>query len=429
MLCAIAGALFGLLIRDVSLGLLIAAGAYLVWVHARLNGLLKWIRNRKEYEPPETQGVFEDISLEIDYLRERHKKRKKKLANYLKQFKQATRALPDATIVLDDLGNVLWANKASEEMLGVRWPEDINQRITNLIRNPELVKFVDTPIAGSSLDIASTLDLNRQFNIRLAPYGKGQWLFVARDITDLQRAHQIRKDFVANVSHELKTPLTVIKGYVETLQLHQDKLPDLFPQALDQMQLHTDRMQTLVEDLLLLSQLERGDEVSGQQPIAVAELISEIHRQTANLEGASERMFSLELDANLYINGSQRTLYSAFANLIVNAVNYTEDRDVIEISWYQDEEGAHFSVRDHGIGISEEHINRITERFYRVDSGRDRSNGGTGLGLAIAKHALTLHDAKLHIESELGRGSLFRCDFPQSKIVEHDNELAFSRIS
>ena len=412
----VAGALFGLLIGDIAVGLLISTAIYLFWMHLRLYSLLKWIRNRKQYEPPETQGIFEDISLEIDYLRERHKKRKKKLASYLKQFKHATRALPDATVVLDEFGNVIWANKACEEMLGIRWPDDMNQRITNLVRNPELVDFIENPAEDASVDITSTTEPDRQFNIRLAPYGKNQWLFVARDTTELQRANQIRKDFVANVSHELKTPLTVIKGYVETLLMHTDKLPANFPSALEQMETHTNRMQALVEDLLLLSQLERGDEVGGEHPIAVAELISEIHQQTARLEGASERIISLELDPDLYIQGSQKTLHSAFSNLIVNAIKYTQPRDVIEIRWYRDDQGAHFSVKDHGRGIAEQHIERLTERFYRVDAGRDRSVGGTGLGLAIVKHALSLHNAELHIESAIGQGSLFRCDFRPARL-------------
>ncbi|MGR8947856.1 MAG: phosphate regulon sensor histidine kinase PhoR [Gammaproteobacteria bacterium] len=423
------GACIGVLVGNLSLGILLSLAAYIAWVHGRLNGLLKWVRNRKEYEAPETHGIFEDITLEIDYLRERHKKRKKKLANYLKQFKQATRALPDATIVLDLDGNVQWANKASEETLGVRWPEDVDQRITNLVRNPELVSFIESAYDGASIDISSPLENDRQFNIRLANYGKAQLLFVARDTTELQRANQIRKDFVANVSHELKTPLTVIKGYVETLSMQADSLPDAFATALEQMEKHTNRMQYLVEDLLLLSQLEKGDAVGGQQPIAVAELISEVHRQNAYLDGAAERIFSLELDPDLYVIGSQKTLHSAFSNLIVNAIRYTNPRDVIEIRWYRDDEGAHFSVEDHGIGIAPEHINRLTERFYRVDSGRDRADGGTGLGLAIVKHALSLHDAQLHIESEPGQGSLFRCDFPPSKIIEPQLDSTAQRSS
>ena len=410
--------MLGIVLSNIALGLLISLSIYLVWIHRKLNELLSWIRNRKEYDAPESRGVFEDISLEIDYLRERHKKRKKRLGNYLKQFKQATRALPDATIVLDELGNVQWANKASEETLGVRWPDDLSQRITNLIRNPELVPFIDSPKSGASLDISSPLNKGRQYNIRLARYGKNQWLFVARDVTDLQHANQVRKDFVANVSHELKTPLTVIKGYVETLQMQQEQLPDTFIQALQNMETHTVRMESLVEDLLLLSLLEQGDAIERWQPIVVAELISEIHQQVAEVNGASERIFSLELDPDLTISGSPKALHSAFSNLIVNAINHTNVRDVIEIRWYQDEYGAHFGVKDSGRGIAEEHIPRLTERFYRADNGRDRNEGGTGLGLAIVKHALSLHNANLHVESEIGKGSLFRCDFPATQIID-----------
>jgi len=414
---ALFGCLLGMLLDNVALGLFLAASLYVVWVHRKLGELLGWIRNRKEYEAPESRGVFEDISLEIDYLRDRHKKRKKRMGNYLKQFKQATRALPDATIVLDLMGNVQWANKACEETLGVRWPDDVNQRITNLVRNPELVPFIDTPQHGASLDISAPLNKGRQYNIRLARYGKNQWLFVARDITDLQRAHQVRKDFVANVSHELKTPITVVKGYIETLQMQHDDLPGIFPQALQQMEAHTNRMQSLVEDLLLLSQLEQGETLRNAQPIAVAELISAVHQQTTQIDGASERIFSLELDPTLSIAGFAEALHSVLTNLLINAIRYTDGRDVIELRWYQDADGAHFSVKDHGIGIEEQHLKRLTERFYRVDSGRDRSEGGTGLGLAIVKHALSLHNATLHIESETGKGSLFRCDFPPSQIV------------
>lgn len=416
--CVLSGLLMGMVLDNIALGVLLCVSIYLVWVHRKLLELLSWIRNRKEYDAPESRGVFEDISLEIDYLRDRHKKRKKRLGGYLKQFKQATRALPDATLVLDRLGNVQWANKACEETLGVRWPDDVNQRITNLIRNPELVPFIESLEQGGSLDISSPLNKDRQYNIRLAPYGKNQWLFVARDITDLQHAHQVRKDFVANVSHELKTPITVVRGYLETLQMQHENLPDAFIQALGHMETHTIRMQSLVEELLLLSQLEQEGSLENSKPIAVAELVSEIHQQTAELHAASQRIFSLELDSKLTISGSSKTLHSAFSNLVVNAINHTGVRDVIEIRWYRDEQGAHFSVKDNGQGIAEEHLPRLTERFYRVDNGRDRSSGGTGLGLAIVKHALSLHNASLHIESQLGKGSLFRCDFPTSEIVE-----------
>ena len=133
----------GTLLGRIQWCLLLAAVGYIIWMHAKLELLLSWMRDHKTHEPPEAPGAFEELSLEIDYLRERHKKRKKKLASYLKQFQQATRALPDATVVLDAQNEVRWANAAARRDLGIRWPEDIGQRVTNLVRLPALRAFIE----------------------------------------------------------------------------------------------------------------------------------------------------------------------------------------------------------------------------------------------------------------------------------------------
>ena len=395
------------------------AGAlvYILWLHRTLAGLLNWIRDGKTHEPHEPPGVFEEITLEIDYLRERHKKRKKKLAAYLKQFQQATRALPDATVVLDEHGAVQWANEAAARYLGIRWPDDLGQRITNLIRLPKLRDFVRDHTASTALEIPSPTIPNRFLSVLLAPYGATQWLFVARDVTQLHRANQIRSDFVANVSHELRTPITVFRGYLETLQDQRNLAPPAWLPVLDQLHAHANRMQTLVEELLLLSRLEQDDQVPNPAPVLVSELLSNLVKQARALSGSREHLFALEADPVLQVTGSESELVSAFSNLIFNAVNYTPAKGLIQIRWYADARGAHFEVQDNGIGIGEEHLERITERFYRVDSSRARGPGGTGLGLAIVKHVLLRHGATLDIRTKLGEGSTFRCDFPPSTIV------------
>lgn len=408
----------GWALGNISLTVLVALALYCVWLHRQLGQLLDWIRNHKHTEAPEPRGVIEDLCREIDFLRERHKKRKKKLGNYLKQFRQATRALPDGTVVLDATGSVQWANKAATTSLGIRWPDDNNQRITNLVRMPELVEFIDVATKNSSIDIVSPVDPNIQLNVRLTPYGNNQRLFVARDVTELHRTNQIRSDFVANVSHELRTPITVLRGYLETMNAKPEECPPAWLQALGQMSDHVNRMQAVVEDLLTLSKLEQKDEIDDPVRVSVAELITEIHRQSQNLDTDSDHLFVLDIDTSLAIFGSGKELYSCFSNLVFNAVHYTDERGVIEITWYRDEQGAHFSVKDNGKGIPPEKIPRLTERFYRVDRSRARAYGGTGLGLAIVKHVLTRHQATLHIESELGAGSTFRCDFPLHCIVE-----------
>ena len=413
----------GLITGDLLACLLIAISAYLVWLHRQQRKLLHWIRDRKRSEPPDAPRVFEDLALEIDHLHERQKKRKKKLANYLKQFQQATRALPDATVLIGNHDEVHWANGAAKRDLGIRWPEDANQRVTNIVRLPALRAFLEARDHSSTIEIASPTAPGRHLSVLLAPYGKDQWLLVARDVTQLHRANQVRSDFVANVSHELRTPITVFRGYLENLERQRELCPPTWLAALDQLSLQADRMQTLIEELLLLSNLEQEEHVRNPEAVRVGEMIGDIHARARELSGEREHLFVLEADPGLVVLGASRELYSAFSNIVFNAVFYTPPRGVIRIRWYRNEDGAHLLVEDNGIGIAPEHLERLTERFYRIDASRSRTAGGTGLGLAIVKHVLARHGASLHISSTIGEGSRFRCDFPAQKIIEQPQEV------
>jgi len=413
-----AAAAIGWIFGNMTLWLLVAISAYCFWLQRNVGQLLNWIQDRKNRESPDRPGVFEDLCREIDYSRERHKKRKKKLGNYIKQFQLASRALPDGTVVLDKTGAVSWANKAAANYLGIRWPDDAGQRITNLIRLPEIAEFVSADDGMSNINIVSPTKPDTQLNIRLTPFGNNQRLFVARDITQMYRANQIRRDFVANVSHELRTPITVLRGYLENMSARKEQCPPTWRSPVDQMMDHVERMQSIVEDLLALSKLEQKDDIDNPASVSVAELIADIHRQSQSLNKDFEHMFMLEIDTELRILGSEKELHSCFSNLVYNAIHYSGEQKLIEIQWYRDDGGAHLAVKDTGPGIEPQHIDRLTERFYRADKSRNRENGGTGLGLAIVKHVLTRHNASLHIESELGKGSTFRCDFPIESIVK-----------
>jgi two-component system phosphate regulon sensor histidine kinase PhoR len=413
-----AAVVVGWLFDNVILSLLIAISAYCFWLQRNIGQLLKWIQDRKNQLAPDPPGVFEDLCREIDYSRERHRKRKKKLGDYIKQFQLATRALPDGTVVLDESGSVSWANKAAAEFLGIKWPDDAGQRITNLIRLPEIAEIVRAESDRLSIDIASPTKANTQLNVRLTPFGNKQRLFVARDITQMHRSDQIRRDFVANVSHELRTPITVLRGYLENMSARKDQCPPAWQNPMEHMINHVTRMQSIVEDLLTLSQLEQKDDIDHPVSVPVAKLIADIHRQSQSLNATFEHKIVLEIEPELRIYGSDKDLHSCFSNLVYNAINYSGKQQLIEIRWYHDENGAHFEVKDSGPGIEPQHLERLTERFYRVDKSRDRAHGGTGLGLAIVKHVLTRHDARLHIESELDKGSTFRCDFPNDSIAE-----------
>jgi two-component system phosphate regulon sensor histidine kinase PhoR len=227
----------------------------------------------------------------------------------------------------------------------------------------------------------------------------------------LNLLERVRQDFVANVSHELRTPLTVLQGYLETL-LDQSKNASQ-KKIFEQMQAQAFRMQKLVEDLLLLSRLE-GDSPDEEKfkLIDVSHLLKQIVHEAEVLSNTKKHHFSLEIDATLKISGLENELRSLFSNIIFNAVNYTPAKGNITIRWYKQDNHAIFEVADTGIGIAPQHINRITERFYRVDRDRSRESGGTGLGLAIAKHVLLRHEGELKIESIVGHGSRFLCLFP-----------------
>ena len=425
------GGLLGLILDQAPLTLAFSLLGYALWQHRNLYGLLWWIRDRKKFEAPETPGVYEEIGREIDLLRARHKKRKKKLADYLHQFRQATSALPDATVVLGPQGEIQWANEAAGDYLGIHWPQDSRQRLTNLVRHPELPKFLRNypDHIGQTLEIPSPTKPGFHLSITIAPLGEDQHLFVARDVTRLHRLNQIRSDFVANVSHELRTPVTVISGYLETLSGDEERCPKEWRPILDQMQSQTNRMRSVIEELLLLSRLEQNDKIAKPEVVAVPEMISGLYKDAQALNEQERHFFYLEVDPTLLLMGSQGELYSAFSNLVVNAVRYTPAGGVIRIRWYKNTGGAHLEVSDTGIGIPEEHIPRITERFYRVDPSRSRESGGTGLGLAIVKHVLIRHKAKLHIESVVGQGSTFRCDFPPELIVASDADVQMDRLA
>lgn len=411
--------IIGVLTGYVLLFLLLGGGIYLVRQQRNLHQLLRWLQNREKNRPPESRGLLAEVCREIDYRFEHHQSRKRKLSSYLKRFQEAASALPDATIVLGEAGEIEWANDPARRYLGIRWPQDARQRIANLIRHPDLISLLEANSdVTKPLEIASPVDPDVRLCVFTVPYGNTQRLFIARDVTQLFRLNRVRSDFIANASHELRTPLTVISGYLETLEEDQDQWPEAWRSSFARMREQTERMRNLINDLLLLSALEDEEVVPAPEGVRVADMLGAIYQEANALSGEREHIFYLEADPELWIMGNYNELYSAFSNLVVNAVQYTPGKGVIRIRWYSDSEGAHMEVSDTGIGIPEPHRARITERFYRVDNGRARASGGTGLGLAIVKHVLARHNGKLHIDSIPGKGSTFRCDFPPAAIAQ-----------
>jgi two-component system phosphate regulon sensor histidine kinase PhoR len=408
--------LVGWLLDAVALCLLLGLGVYAGWHMRQVYRLERWLRHGKRFHPPEAQGIWEEIFQYIYRLQQRNRKRKRKLGSMLNRFQQATAALPDATVVLSDGEHIEWWNDAAADLLGLIYPRDVGQHVGNLIRNPVFVTYLNSGNYETPIQISAPAKQHIALSVRLISYGSGQRLLVARDITRIQQLERMRRDFVANVSHELRTPLTVVSGYLETL-LEEDHEPALrWRKTLTSMHEQSRRMQGIVEDLLMLSRLETQAQSEQLTPIDIPVLLAQVSDDAQRLSGDQAHHITLEVDPGLWLLGSESELRSLFSNLAFNAVRYTPAGGQIQIRWYADAQGAHFAIKDSGIGIAAQHLPRLTERFYRVDVGRSRGTGGTGLGLAIVKHVLLRHDGQLQVESQLGQGSTFRCDFAPNRL-------------
>jgi two-component system, OmpR family, phosphate regulon sensor histidine kinase PhoR len=336
--------------------------------------------------------------------------RTKLILKQLQYLRSATEALPDGAVLIKHSGEIEMYNLAAQSLLGLS-RSDVGQNLVSLVRSPPLTALIDGQVTEGLVEIAAKPS-DRRLEIRRIDVDPERLLILARDVTQLNRLLSMRQDFIANVSHELRTPLTVIRGYLESLD----------DPSLDTQQLHelvnrlrspSERMQVLVDDLLLLTRLEsspkpgRGDVTL----VSVTPLLQTIAAEARQLSNGRHQI-TVSADPNLKLAGVESELHSAFANLVGNAVRYSPNGGDIDIRWYSTPAGPRFEVSDHGIGIPLEHLNRITERFYRVDLSGSRARGGTGLGLAIVKHVLKRHDATLDISSEPGKGSVFSCVFP-----------------
>lgn len=393
--------------------------AYLGWYFYNLHQLEIWLRRGRKYAPPQSRGLWGEVLDGIYRLQIRSRKRSKRLVKLLNRFRETTGAMPDGIIVLQANGGIEWWNETAKALLNLRYPQDVGQRMNNLIRHPDFLAYLMGELEENDVVIPSPLNDQLILSIRIIPYGKYQQLVLIRDVTLMQKSDQMRRDFVANISHELRTPLTVMSGYIENLQFDSDD-EQIRNHALEVMAQQARRMKQLTEDLMLLSSLENSQSSSRQEVVDVARLLRSLQEEARVVGSEKQHDIQLELDEQVCLRSNPKELDSIFTNLVINAVNYTPEGGRIVIRWYADDHGAHFEVEDTGIGIAPHHLSRLTERFYRVDVARSRETGGSGLGLAIVKHAMQQNGGVLRIKSELGRGSTFCCDFPSDRVVYKD---------
>lgn len=414
-----AGLMVGFLLGHLFFGLFSSLLLYVIWQGRNLVVLASSLETGKLRDLPEASGVWGEVYNRIYRLQQRNTRQKRNLATALTRFQHVSSALPDATILLHPGGEIEWCNDAAKRLFGIRVPHDLGQQVTNLIRSPLFAEYLAANHFEDSVDIRSSLDGNIHLNIRVVVYGKDQKLILARDVTRLYKLEQTRKDFVANVSHELRTPLTVLNGYLELLDDREDEALQPWKKGIHSMRQQSSRMQNIVEDLLLLSKLESRPKPGKEEAVCITSILEIVRAEAVALSGDKMHEIDLQVSEPLIIRGDRTELHSAISNLVSNAVRYSPSNGSIVIRSYLEDDKACISVKDTGIGIPQHEISRLTERFYRVDSGRSRATGGTGLGLAIVKHVLNRHDGELKIFSQPGRGSEFVLRFPFSRLQQN----------
>jgi|TARA_B110000881_G_scaffold220094_1_gene243966 two-component system phosphate regulon sensor histidine kinase PhoR len=406
----------GLLFGQMMTFMFIATLLYAVWIQHSWYKLSAWLRNPKKNQPPEAEGVVNDVCRDLEQMRRQNKSRKKKLTGYLKRFQSATAALPDAVVVLGSFGEVMWVNASAEALLGITCPRDKSIRVNNLIRDPVFQKLIiDPAMKGKAVSLTSPVNKEIKLEIKIVSYMGNARMLIARDMTPILKLQQMRRDFVANVSHELRTPLTVISGYLEIFSSKTP--PEQWKKALPAMRQQAARMSGMLQELLALSHLESGEKPLNLVSIDINTILQEVITEAMKLPQYDKHMVELNLDVDHSLLADMDELRSVLSNIIFNAVRYTPPACRITVTWGVNEQEGVISVKDEGNGIPEHHLDRLTERFYRVDNGRALEDGGTGLGLAIVKHVLQRHGAMLRISSNPGHGSTFSCHFPLENVL------------
>ncbi len=410
---------------DLSLPFVAGALAGILAYHVRnLIRFEQWLRHRSQQPPPNMAGLWGEALAITHRVYRRKVFHKRRVSTLLREFRRMTSAMPDGAVLLGSNREILWFNRTAGHWLGLRRKVDYGIRIDNLVRNPEFVEYLDKRGAMAPPRIHLPKHGDRWLLFRLVTTSDaGQQLLIIRDVTNEARLESMRKDFVANASHELRSPLTVIGGYLDALA-DEPGLDPAWQQPVQEMRRQSDRMRNIVQDLLELSRLEAQGGDAELAPVDVGGMLALIRKDAL---GRPERpaTVELQLDRDDLLLGSESELHSVFSNLVSNAVKYTPASGRVDIRWWTDAAGGHVEVRDTGIGIPAEHLPRLTERFYRVDAGRSRKMGGSGLGLAIVKHALQRHGGRLEVQSVEGQGSTFACHFPPERVASR-NQVAGS---
>lgn len=381
------------------------------------HALLDWLRT-PEVMSPELPGIWGEVGHRVDrLLRARELEIAHERAR-LDELLSAVEASPNGVMLLNPTDHITWISSAAADHFGLNRQRDIQQRVTNLIRQPAFVQYLSAGDFREPVKCPVSRGSMSWLQIQIKEYGDGLKLVLSQDISQRERADTMRRDFVANVSHEIRTPLTVLIGFIETLgalpltEVERKRVITLMAQQ-------ADRMQTLVSDLLMLAQIEGSPRPTSDRWVKVSAMLQRIETDARGLSRERHPITVVAEQADLQreVSGVESEWLSAMGNLVSNAIRYTPEGQGIQIRWRTLPDGSgEFSVKDSGIGVAPEHLPRLTERFYRVDGSRSRDTGGTGLGLSIVKHVIQRHGGELKISSEAGKGSTFTLLIPSMRV-------------
>jgi two-component system phosphate regulon sensor histidine kinase PhoR len=367
-------------------------------------------------ELPEGFGAWESVFQALRLWRRREREQHSELERMFERFMEAASALPDGIVILDAADRVEWCNVRATEHFGLNAARDRGYSVTNLIRHPAFIEYLVHSDTADPLVLADEAS-GTVLSVQLLPFQQMRRMIVSRDISQWRRVDAMRQDFIANVSHEMRTPLTVVAGFLEHLADSPDMPPAERARIAQTMLEQSRRMRRLIDDLLTLSKLETQEAPTLNEAFSVADFIYEAVNEARTLS-ATRHTIAVRSLSPVEIRGAREEIRSAIENLLSNAVRYTPEGGKIEVTGLCDADALRIGVSDTGPGIAVEHLPRLTERFYRVDKSRSRETGGTGLGLAIVKHVLVRHGGRLDIESQPGAGSTFTMVLPAARVSQ-----------
>ena len=415
--------LLGILTDEWLFASLSTLGCYIGWLYHRLLKLEQWIRKgTRASEVYDDQGFFSIIIRQLYEQKKANNQRKRQTKRILRRLKQNIAALPDATVLLNHDFQIEWCNEPARYLLNLRSPQDLGYKINNLIRDPAFLAYLQDPSARQYIEFDSPVDPGISMQVKLVSMGGKQFLLIARNVSDQKQLQESLKNFVANASHELKSPLTVISGHLEMLE-SESKLSDSGRHSLHTAQRQTERMKELIQALLLLSQVESYNLAANEgEQIAITELM--INVMAALDKFADKDRIQLDFPDHLVLLGVSTEIEGICLNLMENALKYTTPGTTIKVNWTVNQHDEYvFSVEDQGPGIEPDDLPRLTKRYFRGSKSR-ASTSGSGLGLAIVQHAASKHGATFHIESDAASGSRFSVTFPSYRCFQEERKSA-----